>query len=123
MEKHILLIDDDIDEPEIFIHALKEAKLLFSCTWANGADDGFAILKKLKTDFIVLDYNMPKINGLEMLERLKSDKNLKEIPVIMYSATMDKTLIAKALQLGATGCIRKPYNINELPGLLRPFFS
>jgi CheY-like chemotaxis protein len=121
MEKHILLIDDDADEPEIFISALREAKILFRCTWANGADEGLMHLQTIIPDLIVLDFNMPKINGLELLRTLKNSAALAMIPVIMYSATMDKELAAKAMQTGAMACIRKPYNMQELPVLLKPF--
>lgn len=123
MEKHILLIDDDVDEPEIFINALNEANILFRCTWANGADQAFEHLNQISPDFIVLDFNMPKINGLELLRLLKDNSKLKHIPVIMYSATMDIELHKKALLSGAVKCIRKPYNMQELPGLLQSFFQ
>ncbi len=123
MEKHILLIDDDMDEPDIFINALTEAGVRFKCTWANGADQALVYLENIIPDLIVLDFNMPKTNGLELLFMLKNNSTLKHIPVIMYSATMDAGLIAKAIHAGATKCVRKPYNMQELPVLLQPFFQ
>lgn len=123
MEKHILLIDDDVDEPEIFINALNEANVFFRCTWANGADQAFEQLTQINPDFIVLDFNMPKINGLETLRLLKQDQKWQHIPVIMYSATMDAEIARKAMQEGAARCIRKPYNMQELPELLKSFFQ
>lgn len=121
MERHILLVDDDVDEPEIFMNALTDAGLSFLCTWANGVDQAMALLKKISPDLIVLDFNMPKTNGLELLQILKEDTGLRTIPVIMYSATMDPELQKKALHAGAVKCIRKPYNMQELPELLRSF--
>ena len=121
METHILLIDDDMDEPEILINALRDANIQFKCTWAAGPDQGFRELEKIHPDLILLDFNMPKINGLEMLRMLKQSAALQHIPVVMYSATMDKGLIEKAMSSGATGCIKKPYDMQELPSLLRPF--
>jgi DNA-binding response OmpR family regulator len=121
MERHILLIDDDVDEPEIFMNALTDANIPFRCTWANGADQAMAHLDTISPDIIVLDFNMPKTNGLELLQLLKQDAGLRSIPVIMYSATMDAELQAKAIRAGAVKCIRKPYNMQELPELLRSF--
>ena len=116
-----MLIDDDADEPEMFINALREARIAFKCTWAASADEGMLRLQSITPDLIVLDFNMPKINGLEMLQSLKSSAAHATIPVIMYSATMDKDLMGKAVRSGALACIRKPYDMHELPVLLKPF--
>lgn len=121
MERHILLIDDDVDEPEIFMNALTEANIPFRCTWANGADQAMAHLHTINPDLIVLDFNMPKTNGLELLHILKEDIKFRSIPVIMYSATMDVELQGRAMRAGAVKCIRKPYRMQELPDLLRSF--
>ncbi|NCI45541.1 response regulator [Sediminibacterium soli] len=121
MEKHILLIDDDLDEPEMFMNALFDADIICKCTWANGAEEAFRHLEHIRPDFIVLDFNMPKMNGLDTLRALKAHEEWQAIPVVMYSTTMDSTLSAKALQQGAVQCIRKPYNMKELPTLLQAF--
>ena len=121
MEKHILLIDDDVDEPEIFINALEEAKASFHCTWAPGGSEAMKHLETTKPDFILLDFNMPKMNGLEVLSMLKAHPGMQHIPVIMYSATMDGELSDKALKKGAVRCIRKPYDMQQLPHLLKDF--
>ena len=121
MAKHILLIDDDEDEPGLFINALEETGIPFICTWAPGPDEALRQLKNVRPDFIVLDFNMPKMNGLELLRLLKATDDLQHIPVIMYSATMGAELAAKALEAGAVKCIRKPYSMYELPAILKNF--
>jgi CheY-like chemotaxis protein len=78
-------------------------------------------LNKYRNDFIILDFNMPKINGLELLRIIKAEKILKDIPVIMYSATMGNDLSQKAIEAGAFKCIRKPYQMAELPAILKSF--
>ena len=110
-----------MDEPNIVINALTEANITFRCTWAAGGDEAFEKLKALTPDLIMLDFNMPRINGIEVLRMLKESELFRQIPVIMYSATMDRELIQKAMRFGAVECIRKPYNMSELPGLLKNF--
>lgn len=123
MIKQILLIDDDEDEPGIFINALEETGIPFQCTWVPGATEALYHLENYKPDFIILDFNMPKINGLELLRIIKADETLQDIPVIMYSATMGNELSAKALAAGAFTCIRKPYSMEELPSILKTFLQ
>ncbi len=121
MAKNILLIDDDMDEPEIFMNALRDANIAFHCTWAADADQALVHLESTSPDFIVLDFNMPKMNGIELLRLLKSKTHLRHIPVVMYSATMDGHLNAEALKAGAAECIRKPYDMRDIPSLLKAF--
>jgi CheY-like chemotaxis protein len=119
MIKQILLVDDDEDEPGIFTSALEETGIPFHCAWVRGAEEALRHLSQQQPDFIVLDFNMPRINGLELLRILKADNMLRNIPVIMYSATMGRELITKALEAGALKCIRKPYSVQELPVILK----
>jgi CheY-like chemotaxis protein len=121
MGKNILLVDDDMDEPEIFMNALRDANIVFQCTWVSDADQALVQLERTVPDFIVLDFNMPKMNGIELLRVLKKKTHLQHIPVVMYSATMDGHLNAEAMKAGAAHCIRKPYDMQELPGLLKEF--
>ena len=121
MAKHLLLIDDDPDELDIFIDALQgsEKELKFSA--AKGIPEALELLKNTIPDCIILDYNMPKINGIEGLVDIKQLPGLQQIPVVMYSATMDEDLMKIAKELGAAGCVKKPYDMRKLPALLHPF--
>jgi len=122
MAKHILLIDDDPDELDIFIDALQgtAAELKFSS--APGVTEALEMLKVSIPDCIILDYNMPKINGIEGLVDIKQLPGLQTVPVVMYSATMDEDIMTIAKELGAAGCVKKPYDMRKLPELMRPYF-
>ncbi|MDB5211101.1 MAG: response regulator receiver protein [Sediminibacterium sp.] len=121
MEKHILLIDDDPDELEIFVDALRTKGLEVKCSAALNAKEAFKFLERMVPDYILLDYKMPKINGLECLVDIKATKQLAHIPVIMYSSTMDEDDIETAMILGAKGFIKKPFDMRTLAILLKPF--
>ena len=120
MEKHLLLIDDDPDELSMMMEALRDAGLHFKYNAAQ-ALEALQILQRLAPDYILLDYNMPKMNGLECLAEIKRLKSIAHVPVIMYSTSMDEGQIETAMILGASGHIKKPYDMRMLPSLLKPF--
>ncbi|RYG01634.1 MAG: response regulator [Chitinophagaceae bacterium] len=111
---HILLIDDDPDEWDIFNEALQEVCDKCKCTYADGALDGLNMLRYIRPDVIFLDINMSKVNGFECLQRIKQIDNFASVPVVIYSnGIMDET-VRKANELGAIACIRKPTGIPDL---------
>jgi CheY-like chemotaxis protein len=114
MKKHIFLIDDDEDELEIFHEALKLLPLPCKCTYAGSADHAMQMLQYLTPDLIFIDINMPRLNGFDFLAEIKKDEHLKHIPLFMYSNGIDKEIQAKAIKMGATGCIKKSNSIKSL---------
>lgn len=122
MEKHILLIDDDPDEIDIFIDALSDTGWAIRYSSASTAPGALKLLQRLVPDYIILDYNMPKINGLECLAQIKAMQHVLHVPVIMYSSAMDEDEVSTAKILGAVGYIKKPYDMRTLPSLLKPYF-
>jgi CheY-like chemotaxis protein len=120
MEKNLLLIDDDPDELAILMDVLQDSGLNFKYNVAQ-APEALKILQRLAPDYILLDYNMPKMNGLECLAEIKQIKQIAHVPVIMYSGAMDDEQVETAMALGAAGHIKKPYDMRMLPSLLNPF--
>ncbi|ABI59528.1 MULTISPECIES: chemotaxis response regulator CheY [Nitrosomonas] len=81
------------------------------------AEDGAMALKKLRDgsfDFIVSDWNMPNMDGLTMLQNIRADNALKDIPVLMVTAEAKKENIIAAAQAGANGYIVKPFTAATL---------
>lgn len=119
------LIDDDLDDQELFVMALQEVDKEMACTIAN---DGIEALQKLKNDasfvpdYIFLDVNMPKMNGLQCLAEIKKLSHLKDVEVIMFSTSSDKNIVQKSKELGATDFQVKPAGlgllIKKLAGIL-----
>jgi PleD family two-component response regulator len=114
MKKMILLIDDDEDEFELFIEALHEADFNCDCIFAKTAEQALNFLRYTVPDFIFLDYNMPKINGLKCLTKIKQLTNSKDIPVVLYSTGITDELSKIAISNGATLCIKKPDKFHTL---------
>ena len=120
-----LLIDDDQDDQEIFALALEDSGLNMQCVVSNNASEA---LQKLTEDdtflpnYIFLDLNMPRINGIQLLTEIKKISRLKHIPVVIYSTSShpkDKEVTQK---LGASAFITKPSGIKELSQILKDFF-
>lgn len=81
------------------------------------AEDGkqaLDIVKKGGIDFVISDWNMPNMDGLELLKAIKGDVNTKKIPVLMVTAEAKKENILAAAQSGANGYIVKPFTADGL---------
>ena len=120
------LIDDDKDDQEIFTMALQDINHPIQCFFA---DDGVEAIMKFKNDptflphCIFIDINMPRMNGMECLEVVKSSPSIRHIPVFMISTSADPKIIAKSKAMGAVAFIVKPYSISALTKVLADHFN
>jgi DNA-binding response OmpR family regulator len=124
--KIFFLVDDDLDDHEFFKDALKEIDPSIKCITAINADEAFQKLKEWKgayPDFIILDLNLPRMNGKKCLIEIKKDKAFGKVPVIMYSTTSEKKVIQEMEDLGAAYFISKPNNLSLLCDSLRFLLS
>jgi DNA-binding NtrC family response regulator len=122
-KKIVLLIDDDEDEHEIFLSALKNAARSFDFISADSCEKALNILKKIDPDYIFIDVNMPRINGMICLERIKKINRIAHVPVYMYSTGINAHDGQKALQLGAVDYIIKPNSISVLSTMLKEILN
>ena len=123
--QHILLIDDDEDDQEIFLTAMQEISVRAVCTAVSSA---VSALQKLKTkqmlaDLIFLDLNMPIMNGKQFLKEIMKSEELRLIPVIVFSTSAQLETIRETKELGAHDFITKPSKFSELKNILRPIIG
>jgi iron complex outermembrane receptor protein len=117
----VFLIDDDTDDQEIFSLALESTKKSVNCVFAN---DGIEALQTLTSsadftpDFIFIDMNMPRMNGQQCLTEIKKIERLKDVPVYMYSTSIDPLTADENKSMGATDFIVKPADISVLTEIL-----
>ena len=123
MQKTILLVDDDEEEFYIIKLALDMAEVNYDCVWANGLEQAIHLVKDLQPDFVFIDINMPRYNGICCLEHLKEVKQLQHSVFVMYSTYFSDEDHEKALQLGASHCIHKPENVKVLRKQLLSLFN
>ncbi len=117
-----LVVDDFSTMRRIVRNLLKE--LGFSNV--QEAEDGVDALDKLrndKFDFVVSDWNMPNMTGIELLRNIRADANLKHLPVLMVTAEAKRENIIEAAQAGASGYIVKPFTAATLDEKLKKIFQ
>ncbi|HEX5678524.1 MAG TPA: chemotaxis response regulator CheY [Alcanivorax sp.] len=118
----ILVVDDFPTMRRIVRSLLKE----LGFTNVEEAEDGQEALSKLKGggfEFVVSDWNMPNLDGLEMLKRIRADDGMKAMPVLMVTAEAKKENIVAAAQAGANGYIVKPFTAATLEEKLNKIFE
>jgi len=119
----VMIVDDSISVRQVV------SNLVESCGWrALGASDGFAALELLqrqekRPDIILLDVEMPRMDGYELLARLKSRDLWRRIPVVMLTSRAGEKHRLRALELGAAEYIVKPYNDDTMRATIRHLVS
>ena len=109
----ILIVDDFPTMRRIIKNLLKD----LGFENVDEAEDGAMGLEKLRNgnfDFVVSDWNMPNLDGLEMLKAIRADPNLSKLPVLMVTAEAKKENIIAAAQAGANGYVVKPFTAATL---------
>jgi CheY-like chemotaxis protein len=128
MIKKVLLADDDADDREIFIRVLgKKADVQLVRTVENGREvidflDGLPAPEH-HPHLIILDHNMPKMNGTETLGKIKSDERYSGIQVVIYSTYSDHKMKETCEQLGASMVLAKPASMKEYEAIIDKFLG
>ncbi len=108
----ILVADDDESLVRTLTWILKEHG--YDVAVCPGGEGLFGKLEETKPALLLLDIMMPKVDGLQLLERLKQDERYKDLPVLMVSSMPPEDATVKALGLGAADFIAKPFRVREL---------
>jgi two-component system chemotaxis response regulator CheY len=119
----VLIVDDSAAIRKILQRVLRQANIPIGAMHEAGDGvEALATLKLHKVDLILSDINMPNMDGLEFLGRLKGDEALKGVPVIMVSTEGSQTKVLEAVQLGAAGYVRKPFTPDQIKDKLTGMF-
>lgn len=111
--RYSVLIVDDIPVNIILLKTMLARTNVRILTAVNG-EDALNMVRTSKPDLVLLDIQMPIMNGLEVLQKIKSDPQLKSTVVIMVSAYTSQEDIEKSMSLGAAGFIKKPVIMDNL---------
>ncbi|MGB5855855.1 MAG: chemotaxis response regulator CheY [Oceanisphaera sp.] len=118
----ILIVDDFSTMRRIIKNLLRD--LGFNNT--QEADDGLTALPMLKNggfDFVVTDWNMPGMQGIDLLKAIRADDKLKHLPVLMVTAEAKREQIIAAAQAGVNGYVVKPFTAGTLKEKLEKVFE
>ncbi len=119
---NILIVDDFSTMRRIIKNLLRD----LGFTNTSEADDGTTALPMLQTgkyDFLVTDWNMPGMQGIDLLKAVRSDPNLAALPVLMVTAESKRDQIVEAAQAGVNGYVVKPFTAATLKEKIDKIFE
>ena len=124
--KFIILGEDDIDDQEILEEIFSTVDTTLSLQFFNNGRKVISHLENAEDNLpclIVLDFNMPELNGAEILKILSKDDRLKQIPKIIWSTSDAPVYKAMCLEYGACDYLVKPSKINDLKAMVEHMLS
>ena len=116
----ILLVEDNPGDARLAFEALREAKVRNNLNWVANGVDAMAFLRRegryaaaVRPDLVLLDLNLPKKDGREVLAEIKNDEQLRRIPVVILTTSQAEEDIARAYHLNANSYITKPVDLEQ----------
>lgn len=117
----VLVVDDFPTMRKIIMNLLKQIGFKKIKEAENG-EHALSVIKQGAVDFVITDWNMPKMTGIDLLKMIRSDTDLKSMPVLMVTAEADKTSIVQAIQAGVNNYIVKPFTAETLKEKIEKIF-
>lgn len=118
----VLVVDDMVTMRRIVKNILKQ----LGFGYVDEAENGQEALQKLRTDtfgFVVSDWNMPVMTGIDMLRAIRADEKLKAIPVLMVTAEAQQSNLIEAVQAGVSNYIVKPFTAETMQEKITKIFK
>lgn len=126
--KSILLVEDSEDDYESTLRAFKKAELHNPVHWCQSGSDAIDFLKRrgaysesdnADPGLIMLDLNMPGLDGRRTLQIIKEDTAIRQIPVLIFTTSADQKDVDRCYQMGANTYVQKPTNFEDLVGVVQ----
>ena len=117
----ILIVEDNERNLKLLRDVLEYAG--YDVRVARTAEDGIALAVKEPPDLVLMDLQLPGIDGMEALRRLRENPRTADIPVVAVTAQAMKQDRERALEVGFNGYIEKPISVRAFPGQVRSFLS
>ncbi|TBR18227.1 response regulator [bacterium] len=122
----VLLVEDDPGDVRLTQEALKRSKLLVMISVVSDGEQALKFLRRqepyvgvVRPDLVLLDLNLPKVDGREVLKSVKADEDLRVIPVVILTTSAADTDVLKAYGLGGNCYITKPVGFEEFRRIVR----
>lgn len=115
-KKLILLVEDDPDHEALTIRALKKSNMANEVRVARDGEEAVSLLcgpDSIKPQVILLDLKLPKLDGLEVLKRIRECDDTRTLPVVVLTSSDEERDVVRSYQLGVNSYIRKPVNFND----------
>ena len=115
MPLNVLIVDDSAAIRKILQRVLRQTDVALGEIWEAG--DGVEALDLMKSQnvgLVLSDVNMPNMDGLQLLAEIKGQDHLKSVPVVMITTEGSQNKVMEALNLGASGYVRKPFTADQI---------
>ena len=112
----ILLVEDDPDHELLTIRALKKSNVANDVRVARDGEEALALLfgeDAIKPQVILLDLKLPKVDGLEVLRRIRESNTTRMLPVVVLTSSDEERDVVRSYQIGVNSYIRKPVNFTD----------
>lgn len=117
-DKMILLVEDNSRDEALTLRALKKSNILNEVVIARDGAEALDYLfatgrhahrnKAIRPQLILLDLKLPKLDGFQVLQRIRADKHTKHLPVVVFTSSSEEEDVMKSYNLGANSYVRKP---------------
>ena len=115
MPLDVLVVDDSAAIRKILARVLRQTDGMVGEVYEAGDGvEAFAAMKGKKVGLVLSDINMPNMDGLELLTKIRADTEYKNVPVLMITTEGSQNKVLEALNLGATGYVRKPFTSDQI---------
>ncbi len=120
MAKKILIVDDEPDLIKVTTFRLR--KMGYDVIAGTDGEQALSLIESERPDLVLLDLRLPKIDGLDVCKRVKADPKLKDIPIILFTASTND-INENVKTCGANGYLIKPFNSEQLAAELKKFLG
>ncbi|MCI0411206.1 response regulator [bacterium] len=128
-DKIILLVEDDPDDEALTLRALKKNNIMNETVVVHDGEEALDYLfgkgafvgrdTSIMPTVVLLDLKMPKVDGLEVLRRIRADERIRFIPVVILTSSKEEQDLISGYSLGANSYIRKPVDFNQFADAVR----
>jgi two-component system, response regulator len=123
----ILLVEDNADDIELAVHALREEKLANAITIARDGEEALDLIFRLRQSdaafetprLILLDLKLPKVDGLDVLRAVKGDPRTKAIPIVVMTSSKEERDLVESYKLGVNAYVQKPVGFEEFRSIVK----
>jgi two-component system chemotaxis response regulator CheY len=121
MTKKILVVDDSASIRQLVSFTIKDAG--YDVLVAENGKDALGKLSNEKVDMVITDLNMPEMDGIELIKKLRATPDYKFAPIVMLTTESEESKKQEGRQAGASGWIVKPFSPEELLGVVKKFLK
>ncbi len=123
-EKRILLVEDNPDDVELTLRALKKAKIVNEVVVAHDGEEALELLfggtlAEHPPEIVLLDLKLPKIDGFEVLRRIRAEPSTKRLPVVVLTSSTEEGDLVTSYDGGANSFIHKPVDFDQFTESVR----